>query len=72
MSKNDTKNPLSGDDTLGGLRDVELDVVAGSGGFSAVDVQGAPIAVSPTIGVGVGGGGGGGLIGSGFNIHFKN
>jgi hypothetical protein len=35
-------------------------------------IQAAPIAVSPTLGVGVGGGGAGALIGSPFNIHFKN
>jgi hypothetical protein len=54
------------------LRDKELDAVSGGGGFSAVDVQAAPIAGSPDVGVGLGGGGGGGLIGSPFNIHFKN
>jgi hypothetical protein len=53
------------------LRDEELDAVNGGGGFSAVDVQGAPFTSSPTLGVGVGGGGGG-LSGSPFNIHYKN
>ena len=54
------------------LQDEELDAVNGGGGFSAVDVQGAPFTSSPTLGVGVGGGGGGALVGSPFNIHFKN
>jgi hypothetical protein len=54
------------------LQDEELDAVNGGGGFSAVDVQAAPITSSPTLGVGVGGGGGGALVGSPFNIHFKN
>jgi hypothetical protein len=69
MSKTTLKTPQGRD----GLRDSELDVVTGGGGgLLNVDVQGAPIAVSPTVGIGVGGGGGGGYIGSGFNIHFKN
>ena len=34
------------------LRDEELDAVNGGGGFSAVDVQGAPFTSSPTLGVG--------------------
>ena len=53
------------------LQDEELNTVSGGGGFSAVDVQAAPMTASPTLGVGVGGGNGG-LSGSPFNIHYKN
>jgi hypothetical protein len=75
MEKMMSETKLDGAETPQGrdvLRDDQLNAVSGGGGFSAVDVQSAPMTASPTLGVGVGGGGGGALIGSPFNIHFKN